>query len=60
MHRLVLVVFSSQLGTWIGGQDDEGRSVLHWAVDGGHTELAQALLDRGANPQLKVSDAVNY
>ncbi len=36
-------------------QDEEGRSLLHWAVDGGHEALVVELLKRGADVALKDS-----
>lgn len=33
----------------INRQDEEGRSLLHWAVDGGHAALVECLLGRGAD-----------
>lgn len=36
-------------------KDEEGRSPLHWAVDGGHAALVECLLGRGADVGLKDS-----
>jgi ankyrin repeat protein len=38
----------------IGLQDDEGRTALHWAADAGQADVAQALLDKGADLEAKV------
>eukprot|EP00952_Eustigmatos_sp_NYUAD-ZCMA_P003519 15371-Eustigmatos_ZCMA.PRE.1 len=36
-------------------QDEEGRTLLHWAADGGHAELVQALIAAGADLSIKVA-----
>ena len=37
-------------------KDEEGRSLLHWAVDGGHASLVECLLGRGAKADVKDSE----
>lgn len=37
-------------------QDEEGRSLLHWAVDGGHAALVDCLLERGADVGVRDSE----
>ena len=40
-------------GTYLT-QDEEGRSLLHWAVDGNHMPLIKALLEVGVDTTRKV------
>lgn len=35
-------------------RDDDGRTALHWAVDGGHLSLARFLLEQGAQVNAQV------
>ena len=34
-------------------RDDEGRTPLHWAASGGHKEVAELVLSKGADPYVK-------
>ena len=36
-------------GTDVNEKDESGYTPLHWAVQGGHTDVARLLLDHGAN-----------
>ena len=40
----------------IHAQTDEGNTPLHWAAEHGQPEAITALLDRGADPQIKNND----
>ena len=38
-----------EAGGCVSGQDETGMTPLHWAAHGGHEEVAQVLLQRGAD-----------
>jgi hypothetical protein len=51
--RIEVVKFFLQLGMNIAAQDRDGQSALHWAVIGGHPEVAKLLLERNAPLEVK-------
>lgn len=40
----------------VDSRDEDGRTALHWACDGGHLQLARRLLQNGATPDLQDDD----
>lgn len=47
---------SVDLTVFVHGQDEEGRTALHWAADAGQLGVVKLLVQRGANVQQKVRD----
>ena len=37
-------------------KDEEGQSILHWAVDRGHIDTCKLLLEYGADPLVQDED----
>ncbi|KAI3735430.1 hypothetical protein L6452_14927 [Arctium lappa] len=50
MENLIKCV---QAGVSVDTKDSEGRTPLHWAVDRGHIDVAELLLDKNADVNLK-------
>lgn len=46
---LVLILQTGKIDIEIGGEDEDGRTPLAWAVEQGHYTVAKALLDRGVD-----------
>jgi ankyrin repeat protein len=40
--------------TNVDWKDEEGRTALHWACDGGHLKVAELLISKGANVNAQV------
>jgi ankyrin repeat protein len=52
------VVFLIKAGVPLNELDKLGHSPLHWAVFGGYEDIAQALLEAGADPNIFSEDGV--
>lgn len=52
------VIFLVKAGVPLNGLDELGHTPLHWAVFGGYTDIVQALLEAGANPNIFSDDGV--
>jgi ankyrin repeat protein len=48
-----VVAYLLEAGAHIDDRDDRGRTALMIAAEGGHAEIADLLLKRGADPALK-------
>ena len=53
LSRAELSIIATEFG--INAMDSKQRTMLHWAVSNGHSELAQLLLDSGADPNTQMS-----
>ena len=47
-----------EVGSDLDELDHLGNSALHWAVFGGHVDVAEVLLDAGADPNVMSGDGV--
>jgi ankyrin repeat protein len=52
-QAVVLVGYLLDQGAHIDDRDDRGRTALMIAAEGGHAEIANLLLERGADPSLR-------
>ncbi|MGB2997176.1 MAG: ankyrin repeat domain-containing protein, partial [Phycisphaerae bacterium] len=43
-------------GAWVKTRGRKGRTPLHWAMLGGHSDVAELLIARGADPNAKDSE----
>ncbi len=52
-QAIEVVAYLLEAGAHIDDRDDRGRTALMIAAEGGHAEIADLLLKRGADPALK-------
>jgi ankyrin repeat protein len=55
-QAIKVVSYLLEAGAHMDDRDDRGRTALMIAAEGGHTEIANLLLARGADPSLKDKD----